>query len=104
MKSMPGSDRATPLHGHVKFVPSIRNWFSLTPDPNADTEVVGEVALDRDVGDTPGAAMIKSNILPRRVGILVMSSGPNPVANPASRASIRDPTPSTAIDSARPAS
>src|SRR6266851_2153690 len=104
MKSTPGSDRATPLHGHVKFVPSISHWFSLTPDPNADTVVVADAALDGDVGEIPGAALMKSNMLMRRVGILVMSSGPNRVASPGSRASIRDPAPSTEIDSARPAS
>jgi hypothetical protein len=53
MKSTPGSDRAMPLHGQVKFVPSMRNWFSLVPEPNADTVVV--VALDGEVGETPGA-------------------------------------------------
>ena len=39
MKSMPGSALAMPLHGHVKFVPSIRNRFSFVPEPNADTVV-----------------------------------------------------------------
>ena len=52
MKLMPGSERATPLHGHVKFVPSMRNWFSLVPEPNADTVV--EVPLEGDVGEIPG--------------------------------------------------
>jgi hypothetical protein len=66
--------------------------------------VVVEVALDGDVGEIPGAALMKSNMLTRRVGILVMSSEPNRVANPVARASIRDPAPSTEIDSARPAS
>ena len=51
MKSMPGSDRAIPLHGQVMFVPSMRNWFSLVPEPNAETVVVvpldGEVARSR---------------------------------------------------------
>src|SRR5436190_22870221 len=72
MKSTPGSNRATPLHGQVVLVPSIRNWFSLVPEPNA--EVVVAVPLDGDVGDTPGAARRKSNILARRVGIDLMSS------------------------------
>ena len=36
-----------PLHGQVKFVPSIRNWFSFVPDPNADTVVT--VPLDVEV-------------------------------------------------------
>ena len=52
MKSTPGSARATPLHGQVKFVPSIRNWFSLVPEPNADTVVA--VPLDGEVGEIPG--------------------------------------------------
>jgi hypothetical protein len=42
MKSTPGSDRATPLHGQVVFRPSMRNWFSLVPEPNA--EIVGHHA------------------------------------------------------------
>ena len=57
MKSTPGSDRATPLHGQVKFVPSNRNWFSFVPEPNAETVVA--VPLDGDVGETPGAALIE---------------------------------------------
>ena len=40
MKSTPGSDRASPLHGQVKFVPSMRNAFSLVPEPNAETLLV----------------------------------------------------------------
>ena len=64
MKSTPGSVRATPLHGQVKFVPSTRNWFSLVPDPNADTVVT--VPLDGEVGEIPGAALIKSNMPARR--------------------------------------
>ena len=74
MKSTPGSERATPLHGQVKFVPSMRNWFSLVPEPNADTVVV--VPLAGEVGEIPGAALIKSNMLDRRVGIVLRSSGP----------------------------
>ncbi len=72
MKSTPGSARATPLHGQVKFVPSIRNWFSLVPEPNADTVV--EVALPGEVGETPGAARMKSNMLARRVGMALRSA------------------------------
>jgi len=37
MTSTLGSARETPAHGQVKFVPSMRNRFSLPPDPNADT-------------------------------------------------------------------
>ena len=40
MKSTPGSERAMPLHGHVKLVPSNRNWFSFVPEPNAETVVM----------------------------------------------------------------
>src|SRR5437870_175272 len=101
MKSTPGSARAMPLHGHVKFVPSMRNWFSLVPDPDADTVVV--VPLEGDVAETPGADLIESNMLDRRVGIPLRSSGPKRVAKPGSRASSRDPAPSTTTDSARPA-
>ena len=48
MKSTPGSDRASPLQGHVKFVPSMRNVFSLVPEPNAETLLVE--TLPGDVG------------------------------------------------------
>ena len=82
-----------PLHGQVKFVPSIRNWFSLVPEPNAETVVT--VPLDGEVGETPGAALIESNMLDRRVGIDGRSSGPKRVLNPLSRASMREPAPST---------
>src|SRR5712671_6629850 len=101
MKSMPGSDRATPLQGQVKFVPSIRNWFSFVPDPNA--EMVVTVPLDGEVGDTPGAALIASNMLDRRVGMAASASGPNRVPIPGLRASMREPAASTTIDSAIPA-
>src|SRR3954454_10651499 len=87
MKSTPGSARATPLHGQVKFVPSMRNWFSLVPEPNADTVVA--VALDGDVGDTPGADLIASNMLDRRVGMVWRSSDPTRVLKPGPRASMR---------------
>src|SRR5207248_10512732 len=102
MTSTLGSARATPAHGHVKFVPSMRNRFSLPPDPNADT--VFTVPLDGDVGDTPGAARIASNMLNRRVGIALRYSGPNRLSNPLPRASMREPDPSTVIDAATPAS
>jgi hypothetical protein len=48
---MPGSERAIPMHGQVKFVPSIRNMLALIPEPNADTVVT--VPLDGDVGEIP---------------------------------------------------
>src|SRR6267142_5713912 len=102
MTSTLGSARETPAHGQVKLVPSIRNRFSLPPEPNADT--VFTVPLDGEVGDTPGAALIASNILNRRVGIARRYSGPNRVSNPVLRASMREPDPSTVIDSATPAS
>ena len=57
MKSMPGSARVMPLHGQVKFVPSMRNWFSFVPEPNAERVAV-MVLLAGEVGDTPGAALM----------------------------------------------
>src|SRR3954469_24419761 len=99
--STPGSERATPLQGQVVLVPSIRNWFSLTPDPNA--EIVVLVPLDGDVAEMPGALRIQSNMLVRRVGIARTSSGPKVVPNPGLRASMRDAPPSTVTDSATPA-
>jgi hypothetical protein len=42
----------------------------LTLDPNIDT--VLDVPLDGDVGDTPGVLLIKSNMLYRRVGTVLM--------------------------------
>src|SRR6185295_1135439 len=101
MKSTPGSERAMPLHGQVKLVPSIRNWFSLVPDPNAETVVV--LPLDGDVAESPGAALMKSNILARRVGIVLITSAPNRVPKPGERASMPAPAPSTTRDSATPA-
>ena len=107
MKSTPGSARATPLHGQVKFVPSMRNWFSLTPEPSADTlvaDTVVVVPLAGEVGEIPGAALMKSNMLNRPVGMALRSSGPNRVSNPLPRASMREPAPCTVTDSATPAS
>src|SRR5690242_18787951 len=101
MKSTPGSDRATPLHGQVVFVPSMRNWFSFVPDPKAETVVM--VPLDGDVGEMPGAFLSGSNMLARRLGIVRRSSGPKRVPKPGSRASIRDAPPSTTTASATPA-
>ena len=43
----------------------------------------------------PGAALMKSNMLARRVGMALRSSGPKRVPNPESRASMREPAPST---------
>jgi hypothetical protein len=91
MKSTPGSDRASPLHGHVKFVPSTRNVFSLVPEPNADTLLVAP--LPGAVAEMPGADLMKSNGPTRRVGIVLRSSGPKRVSIPLSRASMRDPAP-----------
>ena len=51
----------------------------------------------------PGAALMKSNMLKRRVGIDLMSSGPKRVSNPLPRASMREPAPSTTTDSSSPA-
>src|SRR4029450_5316842 len=110
MKSTPGSAAPPPLQGQVKVVPSIRNRFSLVPEPNAET-LAGEAAalidwsepLDAEVGDTPGAALMKSIVLKRRVGIARKSSAVKRVANPLLLASRRDPEPSTTTDSATPA-
>ena len=90
-----------PLHGHVKLVPSMRNWFSLVPEPKAETVVT--VPPDGEVAEIPGAALIQSNILARRVGMVPTSSVPNRVPKPGDRASIRDPAPCTTRDSAIPA-
>src|SRR5258708_26321125 len=96
MKSMPGSDRAMPLHGQVKFVPSIKNWFSLVPEPNADTVLAMPVAPEGgDVGEIPGAALINSHMLERRCGIALMASMPKRLPNPRSRPSMRHPGPRT---------
>ena len=57
----------------MKLVPSMRNAFSFTPEPNADT--VFTVPLDGEVGDTPGAALMKSNMLNRREGIALSTPG-----------------------------
>ena len=102
MTSTLGSARDTPAHGHVKFVPSMRNRFSLPPDPNADTVLT--VPLDGDVGDTPGAARIASNMLNRRVGMVWRYSGPNRGLEAAARALRSASPPSTTTDSATPAS
>src|SRR5436190_13688913 len=101
MTSTLGSARDTPWHGQVKFVPSMRNRFSLTPDPKEDTVLT--VPLVGEVGDTPGAARIKSNMLYRRVGISLRYSTPKRVSNPLFLASVREPVPSTTIDSVNPA-
>src|SRR5262245_48078353 len=101
MTSTLGSARDTPAQGHVKFVPSMRNRFSLPPEPNAETVVA--VPLDGDVGETPGAALIASNMLNRRDGIALRYSGPKRVSNPLLRASMREPAPWTTTDSAIPA-
>src|SRR5262250_23334 len=100
MTSTLGSAREMPAHGQVKFVPSIRNRFSLLPEPKADRVV--DVALDGDVGEIPGAALRASNMLTRREGMALRYSWPKRVSKPLLRASMREPDPSTVIDSARP--
>src|SRR4029453_18762086 len=110
MKSTPGSAAPPPLQGQGQLVPSVRNRFSLVPGPNAET-LAGEAAalidgsepLDGDVGDTPGAALMKSIMLKRRVGIARKSSAVKGVSNPLLRGLMRDPGPSTTTDSATPA-
>src|SRR5438034_10302499 len=101
MTSTLGSARDTPWQGQVKFVPSMRNRFSLTPEPNADTVLT--VPLAGEVGDTPGAALIKSNMLNRRVGIVLRYSAPKRVSNPLPLASMREPDSCTTMHSAAPA-
>jgi hypothetical protein len=76
----------------------LRPVFSLTPDPKADTVLT--VPLVGEVGDTPGAALIKSNMLNRRAGIVLTYSCPKQVSNPLLRASMREP-PSTTTGSAK---
>src|SRR5712691_5084806 len=102
MTSTLGSARETPTYGPVKLVPSMRNTFSFPAEPNADTRLA--VPLEGEVGDTPGADLIESNMLNRRVGMGPRYSGPMRVSIPLPRASMREPVPSTTIDSARPAS
>src|SRR5215510_3398660 len=101
MTSTPGSARETPEHGHVKLVPSMRKRFSFTPDPKVDTVLLTPLA--GDVGETPGAALIMSNMLKRRVGIVRRYSCPKRVSNPLLQASMRE-VPCTTTVSATPAS
>ena len=54
----------------MKLVPSIRNMFSFTADPNTDTVLT--VPLAGEDGDTPGVLRIRSNMLNRREGIVRM--------------------------------
>jgi hypothetical protein len=67
--------------------------FSLVPEPNA--EMLLAVALPGEVGETPGATPIGSNMLNRRTGIVFRSSDPKRVSKPLLRASILDSVPST---------
>ena len=61
--------------------------------------------LPGEVGEIPGAALMESNMLARRVGIVLRSSGPKRVPNPGSRASMREPAPRPRpIPRGRPAS
>src|SRR5215467_14677160 len=101
MKSIPGSERAMPVHGQVKLVPSMRNWFSLVPEPNA--EMVVTVPLAGDVGEMPGIDLMASNMLVRLDGIVLRSWDPKREAKPGFLVSMRDPDPSTTTDSATPA-
>src|SRR5262245_38412684 len=77
---MMGSARETPWHGQVKFDPSIRNAFSLTADPSIDTVLA--VALEGELGETPGALRNKSKGPTRRDGVFLMKSGPSRVLRP----------------------
>ena len=51
----------------MKLVPSMRNMFSLTADPNTDTVLTEPLA--GEVGETPGVLLIRLNMLYRRDGI-----------------------------------
>src|SRR5262245_8446670 len=80
MTSTSGCGCGPPEHGQVKLVPSSRYKFSFTLEPK--TETLGSAPLDAEVGETPGAARMRSNMLKRRIGIAGSVSGPNRVANP----------------------
>ena len=84
-----------PWHGHVKFVPSMRNWFSLTPDPNGGDGV--DAAAGRRRGRHAGRRPNHVEYAERRVGMLRSCSWPNRVAKPLSPAPISD-SPSTTSD------
>jgi hypothetical protein len=80
-----------PASCHVSF------RKSCSAHRNGDTVVL--VPLDGEVAESPGAALMKSNMLARRVGMALKSSAPKRVPNPGSRASMREPAPWTTIDS-----
>src|SRR5688500_2307250 len=78
----------------------MRNAFSLTADPN--TETVLTEPLAGEVGETPGALLIRLNMLYRRDGISRMYSDPNRVSRPLVRDVISEEG-WTVIDSVTPA-
>src|SRR6476659_8500038 len=78
MTSTSGCGCGPPEHGHVKVVPSSRYRFSFTLEPK--TETLGSAPLEAEVGDTPGVARMRSNMLKRRTGIAESDSCPNRVA------------------------
>jgi hypothetical protein len=45
------------LVGALTFIPSMKNWFWSTPEPNADTSMLGPAG---EVGETPGAIFTQS--------------------------------------------
>src|SRR6516225_2979058 len=78
--STSGCGAAPPLHGQVKFVPSSRKAFSSTPPPKTETQLL--FPLEGEVGETPGAALMKSNMLYRLTGIDFICSEPNRLDSP----------------------
>src|SRR5215510_13934020 len=81
--STSGWGPAPPLHGHVKFVPSRRKAFSSTPPPKTETQLL--FPLEAEVADTPGVALMKSNMLYRRTGTAFICSESKRLDNPAFR-------------------
>ncbi len=73
----------------------MRNVFSFVADPNADTVVVAPLA--GEVGEMPGADLMKSTMLARRVGIASRSSSAKRVLKPGSRLSMRAAEASTTV-------
>src|SRR5262249_9489533 len=97
MTSTSGWGCAPPLLGQVKFVQSRRKAFSSAPPPKTDTQLL--VPLEAEVGDTPGAALMKSNMLYRRTGTALICSEPKRLDNPIFRVSSDDADAATSMDS-----
>src|SRR5262247_995124 len=95
--STSGWGAAPPLHGHVKFVPSRRKAFSSTPPPKTETPLL--FPLEAEVADTPGAALMKSNMLYRRTGTAIICSEVKRLDSPIFRVSSDDTDAGTLMDS-----